>query len=174
MIQNMRTRLIFLILLFGFVSTSGAQSTHSWDRWNWLLGKWQGKGSGQPGKGSGTFTFTLDLDGRIIVRKNHTEYPASGNKAAVVHDDLMIIYPDPVEHKDRAVYFDNEGHTIFYSVSCSDTSIVLTSDKIPDNPVYRLVYTLIDNETVNIGFEMSRDGSSFTPYLEGKSRRVTF
>ena len=39
-------------------------------------------------------------------------------------------------------------------------------------PVFRLTYTLLDNETINTKFEMSQDGEKFTTYIEGKSKKV--
>lgn len=71
----------------------------------------------------------------------------------------------------KAIYFDNEGHTINYTVFYSEKSIVLTSDKIPGSPVFRLIYTSLDKKTVNTRFEISQDGENFMPYIEGKSKK---
>jgi hypothetical protein len=166
----MRSLIILLLLLFSFgIFCSGQPSVNNW---SWLMGEWAGEGSGKPGQGEGKFTFTTDLDGKIITRKSHTEFPAADGKPKVIHDDVMIIYTDPADKKDRAVYFDNEGHTIFYFVNCTENEIILTSDKIPDSPVFRLVYTKIGSETVNTRFEMSMNGGNFVPYIQGKSRKV--
>jgi hypothetical protein len=83
----------------------------------------------------------------------------------------MIIYLDSSDIPNRAVYFDNERHTIFYSVTFPDNSIILTSDKSTNAPFFRLVYTLLDNETVKTGFEISQDGFKFMTYVEGKSKK---
>lgn len=167
----MEKKFFLAVLLTGFVVICHAQQGTGWDKWNWLIGNWIGEGSGQPGQGSGTFSFSFDLDKNILIRRSHSEYPATGTKPKIIHDDLMIIYPGQIENSDKAVYFDNEGHIIFYSVSFSDKSIILTSDKIPNGPVFRLIYTSLDSETVSTKFEMSQDGIKFTPYIEGKSTR---
>ncbi len=73
----------------------------------------------------------------------------------------MIIYPDLSGSSNKAIYFDNERHTINYTISYSEKSIVLTSDKIPDSPVFRLTYTYLDKKTVNTRFEISQDGEKF-------------
>jgi hypothetical protein len=73
----------------------------------------------------------------------------------------MIIYPDLSGSPNKAIYFDNEGHTINYTVSYSEKSIVLISDKIPDSPVFRLTYTYLDKKTVNTRFEISQEGEKF-------------
>jgi hypothetical protein len=130
-----------------------------------------GEGSGQPGQGGGIFSFTFDLDKKILVRKSHSEYPADGNRPKVVHEDLMIIYQDTSGSPSKAIYFDNEGHIIDYSIVCNDKSIVLTSNKLPNVPVFRLTYTLLENKTINTKFEMSQDGEKFMTYIEGKSKK---
>ncbi len=168
----MKRNLILAIALIGFVSICNGQQTGTWDNWHWLIGEWQGDGAGDPGQGNGTFSFSFSLDSNILIRKSHTEFPASQGRPAAKHDDLMIVYSDQTGNPTRAIYFDNEKHTISYSITYSDRSIVLTGDKIPDTPVFRLVYTLLDNNTVNTRFEMSRDGVNFTPYIEGKSKRI--
>jgi hypothetical protein len=84
----------------------------------------------------------------------------------------MIVYLDITGSPNKAIYFDNEGYTISYTITYSDKSIVLTSDKIPNTPVFRLVYSLLDSDTVNTRFEMSQDGDKYMPYVEGKSKKV--
>jgi hypothetical protein len=60
---------------------------------------------------------------------------------------------------------------ITYSITYSDQSIALTSDKIPNVPIFRLTYTLLDDAIVNTKFEMSQDGEKYTTYIEGKSKK---
>jgi hypothetical protein len=168
----MKTKLILTIALFGFLTTCFGQQNTTWDKWNWLMGEWKGEGGGHPGQGGGTFSFKLDLDKKIIVRKSHSEYPATENNPKVIHDDLMIVYLDFTGSASKAIYFDNEGHTINYTITYSDKSIVLTSDKIHNVPVFRLTYSLLDNEIINTKFEMSQDGEKFMTYLEGKSKKT--
>lgn len=165
----MKAKLLLMIALCGFMHICSGQENPAWNKWTWLIGDWKGEGSGQPGQGSGTFSFFFDLDKYVIVRKSHSEYPATASKPQTIHDDLMVIYPDPSSGLDKAIYFDNEGHTINYTVSYQEKSIVLTSNKIQDVPVFRLVYIILDDETVNTRFEMSQDGVKFIPYIEGKS-----
>ena len=164
-------RILLTIIFCGILSTGFSQQKPNWDQWSWLIGEWVGEGSGQPGTGGGTFTFKADLDQHVLIRKSHSEYPATANKPQVIHDDLMVVYPDFLGTPAKAIYFDNEGHTINYSITYSDKSIILTSDKIPNVPIFRLTYSLLDNETVNTKFEMSQDGVKFFTYIEGKSKK---
>jgi hypothetical protein len=168
----MKIRLLITAALLGiFVSCFGQQQNNVWTKWNWLIGEWVGEGSGQPGNGGGTFSFKNDLDNKILVRKSHSEYPAAANKPKVIHDDLLIVYLNDDGIPAKAIYFDNEGHIINYSVSFADKSIVFTSDKISNTPVFRLTYSLLADETINTKFEMSKDGVQFQTYIEGKSKR---
>jgi hypothetical protein len=165
----MKVRVLLTIILLGFFMHGFGQQNATWDKWNWLTGVWVGEGEGQPGKGGGTFSFTPDLGNKILVRKSHSEYPATDNKPAVIHEDLMVIYQDFSGNASKAIYFDNEGHTINYSVAYADKSIVLTSDKIEHVPIFRLTYSLLGTGAVNTKFEMSRDGENFMTYIEGVS-----
>lgn len=168
----MKLKNIVFLLFNLFIINSFAQVESAWKNWIWLTGEWKGEGSGQPGSGGGTFSFQPDLDGKVMVRKSHSEYPASGNRPATVHNDLMIVSLDYTGNPTKAIYFDNEGHTINYTVSYAPKTIVLLSDKVPNVPVFRLTYTLLENQMVNTKFEMSQDGEKFMTYIEGKSKKV--
>ena len=48
----------------------------------------------------------------------------------------------------------------------------MTSEKIPNVPVFRLSYMWLDTGSVNIKFEMSQDGQTFTTYTEGKCTKI--
>lgn len=58
------------------------------------MGSWTGTGNGDPGKGAGGFSLKPDLQGSVLVRKSHSEYPATQGRPATVHDDLMIVYAE--------------------------------------------------------------------------------
>lgn len=168
----MKLKFIFLITFLFFIVNTYSQQNTTWTNWSWLIGDWKGEGSGQPGQGGGTFSFNPDLDGKILVRKSHSEYPASGNRPATIHNDLMIVSLDFNGNPTKAVYFDNEGHTINYTITYSPKTIVLLSDKTPNVPIFRLTYSLLDDQRVNTKFEMSQDGEKFMTYIEGKSIKV--
>lgn len=159
--------IVFVML----TAASLAQQGGKWEKWSWLIGSWKGEGSGQPGMGGGTFSFQPDLNEKVLIRKSHSEYPASGTRPATVHDDLMIVYLDMQGNPSKAIYFDNEGHTINYSIEYTTHSVVLTSDKIPNVPVFRLSYELMDNNYINTKFELSKDGEHFNTYLEGRCKK---
>ena len=166
----MNSKFLFIIAFIAMTTSSTAQ-TNTWDKCKWLIGDWVGEGSGKPGEGKGWFSLKEDLSGKVLVRKNHSEYPAANGKPETIHDDLMIIYTDNNGDPSKAVYFDNERHTINYSISYTGTTIIFMSDKIPNAPVFRLTYTAINTDTVDIKFEMSQDGEKFMTYTDGKCSR---
>ena len=168
----MKIRLALITTFILLTAISYGQQNTNWDKWSWLIGEWKGEGSGQPGQGGGTFSFSFDLEKNIIVRKSHSEYPATNNKPKIIHDDLMVVYFDAIDSSTKAIYFDNEGHIINYSVVCTDKSITLTSIKAPNAPIFRLTYDLLESKMVNTKFEMSRDGINFMAYIEGKSKKI--
>ncbi len=168
----MRSVLVIVLSMVCCCMNAKAQDKDNWKQWSWLMGDWKGEGSGEPGKGSGVFSFKPALDGHVLLRTAHSEYPAMGNRPATIHDDLLYVYLDAGEQPSRAIYFDNEGHTIHYSIGYADNSITLTSDRSPRSPLFRLTYTRLSETEVNTKFEMSQDGEKWMTYVEGKSNRV--
>jgi hypothetical protein len=169
------TKLILVVILLVSGQTIfGQQTNKTWEKWNYLIGEWVGEHTGQPGQGDGKFSFQTDLDGKILVRKSQTHFPATSNTAEFTHDDLLIIYPAMGEGLQEAIYFDNEGHTIKYKVTFTDKSIVLTSDNSQTATRFRFTYTPLDARTVNASFEMAlpQKPEEFKMYLEGKATKV--
>ncbi len=123
-------------------------NTGTWAALASLVGKWSGEGTGDPGHGTGGFSFAWDLQQKILVRNSHADYPATKDRPAFSHQDLMIVYQQPDTLLPRAVYFDNEGHVINYAVSVSPDakSIAFLSELAPSSPRYRLTYILTGRE----------------------------
>jgi hypothetical protein len=170
------------ILLLMIVSANPVQASSPapglpadpWEGWRFLVGGWGGEGSGRPGEGSGSFSFQFDLDRRVLVRRNRAEYPAEGGKPDVVHEDLMVCYPDPSGGRILAIYFDNEGHVIRYKEEIGvPERIVLVSEVNASSPRFRLTYTRLGPGAVGIAFEIAPAGhpDEFVPYITGKAVR---
>jgi hypothetical protein len=154
---------------------AGAAVDDPWSDYRFLLGDWQGEGDGGPGKGSGGFSFARDLQGKVLVRKNRTDFPATSGRPASTHEDLMVVYPGEGGRNARAIYFDSEGHVINYVASFSSDKRTLTfvSDATPSTPRFRLSYTHGEGETLRIKFEIAAPGKpdEFKTYLEGAAHR---
>lgn len=148
-----------------------SQSSSSWNKWDWLTGEWDGEGSGIPGEGFSNFTFSFDLDSSILVRKSHSDFSAGDFKRRVIRDEIMIVYLTNGE-PENAILFNNEGHTIKYTITYRDSSIVLTSEPVTNSPSFRFTYEKINRDSVKTRFEMSRDGINFISYVEGISKKI--
>jgi hypothetical protein len=170
------TVVLLLMALVAGVPRTAARQDDAWAAYRFLIGTWTGEGQGQPGDTSGTATFRLDLDGRILVRTNRVSVPASGQQPASVHQDLMILYRDLPGQPVRAVYWDNEDHTIEYDVTASTDGKIVTFVSRPtaSAPRFRLVYTRLDASKVDVKFEMAPPGSpdAFKVYTQGVTRKT--
>jgi hypothetical protein len=146
-----------------------------WEAWKYLLGEWEGEHEGDPGQGSGRFSFSFDLDENILVRKSRSVFPAVKEREGYTHDDLLIIYTEVTGVK-RAIYFDNEEHTIHYEVNVSpdQSKITLESNPAPSLPQFRFTYIKTGADILDARFEMTPPGvpGAFFVYLEGSSRRI--
>ena len=167
--------LVLAISVFSLAVAAAGPPPDAWKALRSLVGTWQGEGEGRPGPGGGQFSFALDLQEQIIVRKNHSEYPASQGRPATVHDDLLIAYPGDSAAAVRAIYFDNEGHVINYVVTASADGKTVTFLSVPQAsaPRFRLSYTMQDGEEVLIKFEIAPPEKpvEFKIYIEGRAKR---
>jgi len=141
-----------------------------------LVGKWLGEGTAGTGQvGAGFCSFELRLQDRVLVRNNHSEYPATKDHPAIAHDDLMIIYPDRVRQQLRAFYTDNEGNVINYTVTVGNdgTSAVFLGDAEAGQRRFRLSYTMLEPARMTITFEMAPvdKPDQFQKFIEGKLHR---
>jgi hypothetical protein len=134
---------------------------------SFLLGEWEAQGGGAPGEASGGFTFTPELQGRVILRTNHADYPAAGGKPSSRHDDLMVLFATD-DGTLRADYYDSAGHVIRYSGSVPGADqLTLVSDPANAAPRFRLSYKLRMDGTLDGSFEIAPPDKpdTFQPYL---------
>ena len=166
--------ILAMILLGSCLHAQQTPATAPPDIWKFLIGDWVGEGGGDPGQGTGWFTFSYDLQQKIIVRKNHTEYPATKDRPATTHDDLMIVYPD-ANKKSHAIYFDSEGHVINYELlpAADGNLLVFLSDATAPGPRFRLTYTKSGDKAVKILFEMATPDKpdTFVKYIEAGAHK---
>lgn len=143
-----------------------------WDKWHFLLGEWTGEGGGEPGQGQGSQVFHLDLQGQVLLRKNHVDFPAIPERPAFSHDDLTVVYPTPAGDM-CAIYFDNEGHVTTYTVKTEPGAIVMVSDPEPNAPRFRTTLLEGKSGTLVNRFEIAppADPDAFEVYVEGTSIR---
>ena len=165
--------IVFLLACSSVASQARAQKKDLWADWAPFLGSWEGAGSGDPGQGRGEFSYALELEEAVLVRHNFAEYPASKDKPAYRHDDLMVIYPGANDKKTHADYWDNEGHVIHYEVEVSAGKLVFMSDPAQAGARYRLTYIKTGEDDLKLRFEIApaADRNSFKTYIEATARR---
>src|SRR3954447_23856861 len=79
----------------------GQQSPDRWQDLRFVIGEWTATDGG-------AFSFVPELGGKILVRR-------SVNPSAH-HEDVMTVYLEAAGKTPEAIYFDNEGHVIHYTL----------------------------------------------------------
>jgi hypothetical protein len=86
----------------------------------------------------------------------------------------MIVYRE-ANDACKAIYFDNEGHTIHYAggVSGDSSTVVFLSDVEKEKPRFRLSYRKTDDGSLEITFDMAAPDKpdAFARYLTGTATR---
>ncbi|HEX4823645.1 MAG TPA: hypothetical protein VFV19_05005 [Candidatus Polarisedimenticolaceae bacterium] len=168
-------RILVTFVLAALVSTAAARAEGSpLAPLDFLLGSWEATGGGAPGSGLGSTTFERKLGNKVVVRTNHADYPASKDRPASVHDDLMVIYATS-DGQIHASYYDNEGHVIDYTVETADGSAVFTSGNVPGMGKFRLTYKQAYAGIVSGRFEIApaSDPQAFKSYLDWTMKHPT-
>ena len=162
---------VFFAPLILAISTN-AQTALSENRFQplaFLEGTWEAKTNGTSGVDSnGAYTFTLELRGHVMARHIVSKDSCKGpERYDCDHGDLLYIYPDNTRQALRAVYFDNEGHVINYSVSTpTPMTAVFLSDGSQPGPQFRLLYERRGN-VMSGKFQMRMpDQSEWKSYIE--------
>jgi len=148
---------------------------NSWGQLQFLIGSWSSPVSGQPGQGvSGSTTFSYDLDKNIVVRRSQAVFaPEPGETKGLVHEDLLVIYQQPGESQFKAIYFDNEGHIIHYTLTFPDTqpAVVFESEASQTSPQARLVYRTTPDGGLITEFFVAAPGGQLLSHVKGIVKR---
>ena len=165
-------RAIFAALAVVFAGVPGraliAPRSASLECLHFLVGAWTGDSTGSD-HGEGYFRFESKMNGRVLLRTNHADYPAQDGHPATAHDDFMAIEPGPAGLK--ATYVDNEGNAILYSAQCAvDEKSAVFLSQTESGPQFRLSYRLTDEGSIEGLFEIAPPGGTFSPYKRWTSR----
>ena len=173
--KRLMTFCLGLFLLPAWTSSQQSPSPDVWGPYKFLLGTWTSEGHGEPGKGEGDFSFQFELQGKVLVRRNHLAFPATPQRPAFTHEDLLVVYREGGSTPNRAIYFDSEGFVIHYTASFSEAGKVLTflSDAAPQAARQRLTYFQNPDGTLKVKFEIAPPGKpeAFVTHVEGAARR---
>ena len=122
-----------------------------------LIGDWVGGGDTDLGQATGRSVIKPDLDGHVLVRRDHTDFPAAKGHPASSMDALMLIYPQASDGRLHATYTDSGGHVIQYTAPrvVAGRLVEFDSDPSLTAPTFRLTYTISEAKALEIKFEMA-------------------
>jgi hypothetical protein len=162
--------LALLSASYTFAQTAARGSDGPWDALSFLAGTWEAKtqaGGAAGAAAAGTYTFVKELGGHILARHSSSTGCKGTSDFDCEHRDMLYIYQETTGQPLKAIYFDDEGHVIHYSVSTpASTSAVFVSDPSIPGPQFRLVYEL-KGAVMSGKFQMHMPGQTeWMSYLE--------
>ncbi len=167
----MHPSILALLLMAPLGAQTAAPKGDAFAPARFLAGDWVGASDGKPGSPSGAASFRFELDGKVLVRRSHADYPAASGRPAAHHEDLLTVFAESGQLK--AFYVDNEGHVIRYLAAAVPGGVAFTSEGAP-GPKFRLTYLQKAADTVTVRFEIAPPSApnAFKTYLEAVTRRV--
>ncbi len=174
-VRSCLVSMITLLIIVGLSTIVSAQTepkSDAWSSWRFLVGEWVS--SPDPSGSTGGVTFSMDLNEKIMLCRNHAEYPATEKSPAINYQNLGVIFHEgdkPVQ----ASFFDNEGHVIRYvaQFSKAEDTLALTSDALASAPRFRLSYIKLGGDSLKVNFDIAPPGQpdTFMPYRTGVIRK---
>ena len=146
----------------GFAQGQAAPSGLSSIRF--LVGDWIGGGGTDVGQATGRSSIKADLSGHVLVRRDHTDIPATKERPRSSMDVLMLIYPQASDGRLHATYTDSGGHVIQYTAARVEPGrlVEFDSDSSPNTPTFRLTYAVTGPKALAVKFEMAAPGAPAT------------
>jgi hypothetical protein len=173
MVWKLSTVVVCLHLLSAQTAPPGANE--QWRALSSLEGTWNARTrqAASAIEASGTYTFRKELGGRILARHTSTAGCKGPLDYDCEHSDLLYVYQEIPSQPLKAIYFDNEGHVIHYSISTpAPMSVVFLSDPVGTGPQFRLIYEL-KGAVMEGKFQMHMPGKTeWTSYLEWSGAKM--
>lgn len=172
MIRKLLAVSLFLSASLLAQSTAPATSD-TWKSLRFLVGSWEAKTTTANVQGTGIYSFQLDLRDHVLVRHAVNSSCKAPSDYDCEHSDILYIYEDAPGQPLKAIYFDNEGHVIRYSVSTpTATSVVLLSEETKTSPQFRLSYEFKEGVmTGKFQIKPPTSQAEFRTYLEWSGGR---
>jgi hypothetical protein len=129
----MRVRILFLAILctaWLFSQAPPSSGSDPFKSLSFLEGEWSAAtaGTGAPNV-IGTYTFKRELGGHVLARHSSSASCKGPSDFDCEHGDLLYVFVEGSGRDLKAIYFDNEGHVIHYSVSSpTSSSVIFLSD----------------------------------------------
>lgn len=158
-------------LLFTF-SISVFSQNH-FDKFDFLIGNWQGVETGVAGDGIGFRTYSYELNKNYIVEKNQSTFPKTEKKPkGEVHRDFGVISYNSNDSSIVFRQFHVEGFTNIYVLDeklSTETKFIFITREIENNPgnwVAKSAITKVSDTEFIETFEIAMDGVNYTPFLK--------
>jgi hypothetical protein len=140
-----------------------------WKALAFLEGTWDAhtQAGSASAQGNGMYTFKHELKNHVLVRQSKSAACKGPANYDCEHSDVLYVYQEAENQPVKAIYFDNEGHVIHYTVSTPDSSTaIFISEASASGPQFQLVYNL--KAAVMSGkFQMRMPGQTeWKSYLE--------
>jgi len=144
--------------------TTQAQKADRWTQFRFLIGNWSGDGVGPAGKGLGNMTVETDLDNAILRMTNQVEF-ASQDKKTLYRGTMVV------SSEQKALFLDNEGHVLHYTVTATPRTITFVSvrEPVPVLPRFRFIYNDLGGGKVRCSFDVAPPDTpnKFTIHVTG-------
>jgi hypothetical protein len=158
-------------LLFTF-SVSVFSQNH-FDKFDFLIGNWQGVETGVAGDGIGFRTYSYELNKNYIVQKNQSSFPKTEKKPkGEVHRDFGVMSYNSNNSSIIFREFHVEGFTNIYVLDeglSNESKFVFITREIENNPGNWKARVIIEKkskaEFIEY-FDIAMDGKNFTPFLK--------
>ncbi len=169
---------VFVLMLISVLPIIGF-SQSPFDKFNFLIGNWQGVETGLSGDGIGYRTYSYELGENYIMEKNQSTFPKSDkNPKGEVHKDIgMFSYNS---NKKELIYrsFNVEGFTNIFVLDdslSSETKFVFITREIENNPgnwKARVIIEKISDTEFKEFFDIAMDGKNFKSFLQNHWYKV--
>jgi hypothetical protein len=139
-----------------------------WKDFRFLIGTWSGDGMGVAGKGIGTMTIETDLNDSVLRMTNQVDFTSADKKT--VYKGTMVVYSGQ-----KALFMDNEGHVLHYTVSVAPKTITFISvpERVPVLPRFRFSYQDMGDGKVKCSFNIAPAGSpKYTIHVSGTATKT--
>ena len=172
----MKNLIIFGLFIAMSVSASGQ---NRFDRFNFLIGKWQGVETGAAGDGIGFRTYGFELNKNYIVVRNQSTFPKTEKKPmGEVHRDFGVMSYNSNDSSIVFREFHVEGFAniyVFDKDNSTESTFVFITREIENNPgdwKAKLRITKLSDAEFIEDFELAMDGNVFKPLLKNHWYKV--
>ena len=164
---------LFLVCLF---SSSGQEDLQKFE---FLIGNWQGVETGVAGEGIGFRSYTYELANNYLFVNNQSTFPKSAKKTmGEVHRDVGIFSYNQTTSKIIFRQFHIEGFTNIYELdtaASTDSSFVFITREIENNPgnwKAKLRLERLNENQFKEYFYIATEGENYSLFLSNQWTRV--